>query len=132
MPWLEVPDWRSWESYAAPMSDITPEDPTHELDDTVVADSETNAKPEPIVITGTIDIRFEGDDELAPADVTLLDLELAPEFPTTSEPERMPEPVVVEPPAPLNHEPVVLTAEQAERKALKESMSRAQRRAAGW
>lgn len=53
MPWLEVPEWRAWESYAAPMSDTSPDTPAPLPGDG-------------LVITGTIDIRLEGGDEMAP------------------------------------------------------------------
>ena len=94
MPWLEVPDWRSWESYAASMSDITPEDHTDisiEADPAVIADSEVNA--EPTVITGTLNIVLP-DDFFTQAPVAFPDDQLPALEP---EPEPEPEPGLVGP-----------------------------------
>lgn len=135
MPWLEVPEWRAWESYAAPMSDSPIEhDP----------DLEAGNGPLPgegLVITGTINIALEGADvmplfpsEVEPpppptdADDTTDDAELV-----GPEPEHLPANLgeYVTPP-PLDHHPPVESEERRQRRLAKESMSRSERLANGW
>jgi hypothetical protein len=161
MTWLEVPDWRAWESYAAPMTDTSDIPPAlielgfiapegDELDPAVVADSEAGSPPEPIVITGTMHIVLEDADVLEPAP-ELLDLDVQPEFPSEAppeeppveellpaaelvgpEPERITEPFVTPPSAPTSHEPPFESIDAFARRKSKESMSRNERLRRGW
>lgn len=134
MPWLEVPDWRAWEPYAALMSDIpdvTPpvrqpspenqaaiEDLKAALAESTEASAEAEEPEGPPHITGTLNITLPRDDEWAPPideAIAPAEPEPEPEVSPAPEPELAPgqrfpvenEPIREEPRAPLPEPTVV-------------------------
>lgn len=145
MPWLEVPDWRAWESYAGRMTDTpdTTPAPDEEFSEPTGNDELVLDGPSiDDVLAGNTDEPDDDEDDEVPVDD---EREAKPEpwhsrprrrrFPVESEPAREPAlGAIYRPPAPTDHVPREAHESPSKRQLRleKESMSRQERVRRGW